>query len=141
MKKSFYPALFHKAEESGFWLSFPDLPECFTQGDNMTECYEMAVEALGLALECREKEYDIIPAASDPSEIAVDKDTFLAVIEFDMLTYKKRTSSRAVKKTLSIPEWLNEAALALDINFSQVIQEALISKIEAQNGIIIRAKI
>lgn len=98
MKKSLYPAFFHKAEESGFWLSFPDLPECFTQVDNMTECYEMAVEALGLALECREKEHDIIPAASYPSEIAVDKDTFLAVIEFDMLTYKKRTSSRAVKK-------------------------------------------
>ena len=39
-------------------------------------------------------------------------------------------NSRAVKKTLSIPEWLNEAAIAMDINFSQVLQEALLAKIQ-----------
>lgn len=52
-----------------------------------------------------------------------------------MPAYKKRTSSRAVKKTLSIPEWLNEAALELDLNFSQVLQEALISKLEAPGAL------
>jgi post-segregation antitoxin (ccd killing protein) len=51
------------------------------------------------------------------------------IIEFDMLAYKKRTNSKAVKKTLSIPEWLNEEAVALGINFSQTLQEALIDKI------------
>ena len=131
MKKLFYPALFHKAEEGGFWISFPDIPECFTQGDDMTQAYEMAVDALGLALTCRENEQQPMPIASDPTTIASEPDSFLVVIEFDMLAYKKRTSSRAVKKTLSIPEWLNEAAMAMDINFSQVLQEALISKIQA----------
>lgn len=58
MNKLFYPALFHKAEEGGFWVSFPDLPECLTQGDDMTQAYEMAVDALGLALTCREKEHE-----------------------------------------------------------------------------------
>ncbi len=135
MKKLFYPALFHKAEEGGFWISFPDLPECLTQGDDMTKAYEMAVDALALALESREKEHDTIPAASDPSAIIPDEDSFIVVIEFDMLAYKKRTGSRAVKKTLSIPEWLNEAALELDLNFSQILQEALISKIEAHNAL------
>ena len=47
-----------------------------------------------------------------------------------MLAYKKRTNSRAVKKTLSIPEWLNEAAIAKGINFSQVLQEALLTKVQ-----------
>ncbi|MCI9597240.1 MAG: type II toxin-antitoxin system HicB family antitoxin [Firmicutes bacterium] len=131
MKKLFYPALFHKAEEGGFWVSFPDIPECLTQGDDMTQAYEMAIEALGLALVCREKEHQPFPSSSDPTEITPDPDSFLAVIEFDMLAYKKRTSSRAVKKTLSIPEWLNEAAMAMDLNFSQVLQEALIAKIQA----------
>lgn len=135
MKKLFYPALFHKAEEGGFWVSFPDLPECLTQGEDMTEAYEMAVDALGLALESREKEHADIPAASDPTAIIPDNDSFIVVIEFDMLSYKKRTGSRAVKKTLSIPEWLNEAALELDLNFSQVLQEALISKLESQGAI------
>lgn len=130
MKKLFYPALFHKAEEGGFWVSFPDIPECLTQGDDMTQAYEMAVDALGLALTSREKERQPVPAASDPSAISPEPDSFLVVIEFDMLAYRKRTSSRAVKKTLSIPEWLNEAAMAMDINFSQVLQEALLAKIQ-----------
>ena len=50
MEKLFYPALFHKSEEGGFWISFPDFPECFTEGDDMKQAYEMTVEALGLAL-------------------------------------------------------------------------------------------
>lgn len=131
MKKLFYPALFHKAEEGGFWISFPDIPECLTQGEDMAQAYEMAVDALGLALTSREKEQQPVPAVSDPTTVTPEPDSFLVVIEFDMLAYQKRTNSRAVKKTLSIPEWLNEAAMAMDINFSQVLQEALLSKIQA----------
>ena len=47
MNKLFYPAISHKAEEGGFWISFPDLPECLTEGDDMAQAYEMAVEAVG----------------------------------------------------------------------------------------------
>nr|DAZ36892.1 MAG TPA: hydrolase [Caudoviricetes sp.] len=64
-------------------------------------------------------------APSPVDKITVDNDAVLVVIEFDMLAYKKRTSSRAVKKTLTIPEWLNEQAIQLNINFSQVLQDAL----------------
>ena len=55
MKKTFYPAVFHKAEEGGYWVSFPDFPECLTEGDDMAEAYEMAVDALGLELTDRIK--------------------------------------------------------------------------------------
>lgn len=55
MEKLFYPALFHKAEDGGFWISFPDFPECFTEGDDMKQAYEKAVEVLGLALVNRKK--------------------------------------------------------------------------------------
>lgn len=126
----FYPAVFHKAEDGGFWISFPDFPECFTEGDDMAQAYSMAVDALGLALTSRESENEIIPEPSDPTAISVQKDSFLVVIEFDMLAYKKRTNPRAVKKTLSIPEWLNEEATAVGVNFSQVLQEALMQKLQ-----------
>ncbi len=119
MKKLFYPAVFHKAEEGGFWISFPDIPECLTQGEDMEEAYEMAVDALGLALTSRTEEKQPIPVASDPSEVKLEPNSFLVVVEFDMLTYKKRTNSRAVKKTLSIPEWLNEEALMAKIQARQ----------------------
>lgn len=131
MNKLFYPAIFHVAEEGGFWITFPDLPECMTQGDNMQEAYEMAVEALGLAITSREQDGEEIPVASELNQIALGRDEYCVVVEFDMLAYKKRTNSKAVKKTLSIPEWLNEEATALGINFSQVLQEALVKKINA----------
>ena len=129
MNKLFYPAVFHKAEEGGFWISFPDIPECLTQGDNMSQAYEMAVDALGLALTSREAERQPIPVASDPSAFTLEPGSFLVVVEFDMLAYKKRTNPMAVKKTLSIPDWLNEEATSLGVNFSQVLQEALMDKI------------
>lgn len=127
MNKLFYPAVFHK-EDDGFWVSFPDFPECLTEGDNMDQAYEMAFEALGLAITSRKEEGEEIPA---PSSIdAVDPaDGILTVINFDMMEYLRKHNSKAVKKTLSIPEWLNEEALRLGLNFSQVLQEALMQKI------------
>lgn len=125
MNKLFYPAIFHKAEEGGYWITFPDLPECMTQGENLQHAYEMAFDALGLAITSREVENEEIPFPSEPFLIETGEGEVCVVIEFDMLAYKKRTNSRAVKKTLTIPEWLNEEATALGINFSQVLQAAL----------------
>ena len=72
MKKLFYPAIFHKAEEGGFWVSFPDIPECFTQGDDMTQTYEMAIEALGLTLVDYENNKQPFPESSDPTTLILD---------------------------------------------------------------------
>lgn len=128
MNKLFYPAIFHKAEEGGFWVTFPDIPECMTQGDDMNQAYEMAFEALGLAITSKVEEGEEIPTASQPDEID-SSDGFLVVVEFDMYEYQRKHNSKAVKKTLSIPEWLNEEAMRKGINFSQVLQEALVVKL------------
>lgn len=129
MKKLFYPAIFHVADEGGFWVSFPDLPECLTEGDNMAQAYEMAVDALGLCLSdcvaCGRE----IPEATAPDKIDILDGMVLVIVEFDMAEYRRKHSSRAVKKTLSIPEWLNEEAIKAGINFSQVLQEALVLKL------------
>ena len=129
MKKLFYPAIFHFAEEGGFWISFPDFPDCFTQGDNMQQAYEMASDALGLAITSLLDEQSTLPSPTPPYQIISKEKEVCVIIEFDLLAYKKRTNSKAVKKTLSIPEWLNEEALRLGLNFSQVLQEALMQKI------------
>ena len=128
MNRLFYPAIFHK-EGGGFWISFPDFPECFSDGDDMQQAYENAVDALGLAVTSRQKEKEVIPDPTDISELKVD-DGFLVVIEFDLFAYLKKHSSKAVKKTLTIPEWLNESATAMGLNFSQVLQEALMQKVQ-----------
>ena len=128
MEKLFYPALLHKSEEGGFWISFPDFPECFTEGDDMKQAYEMTVEALGLALVNRKEEKEEIPDPSDLDKIQ-NEDGTIVIVEFDMLEYQRKHNSKAVKKTLSIPEWLNEEAVSMGVNFSQVLQEALMSKL------------
>ncbi len=129
MNKLFYPAIFHRAEEGGFWISFPDFPECFSEGDDMSTAYEMAVEALGLAITSRESEGDVIPTPSEITNICLKKNELLVITEFDMLAYLKKHNSKAVKKTLTIPEWLNEAAISAGLNFSQILQEALMLKL------------
>ena len=127
MNTLFYFALFHTAEEGGFWVSFPDFPECFTQGETLQETYAMAVDALGLCVsEYTSKD---LPKPSLPSDITVPKGATLALVSLDLAAYRRKHNTKAVKKTLSIPEWLNEEALALGINFSQVLQEALLQKI------------
>ena len=130
VNKLFYPAIFHR-EGEGFWVTFPDFPECFTEGDNMELAYEMAVEALGLAITSRKTEGQEIPTASPADTINIDEG-ILVVVEFDMLEYCKKHNSRAVKKTLSIPEWMNEEAMAMGVNFSQVLQEALMLKLKVR---------
>ena len=130
MKKMFYPAVFHRAEEGGYWITFPDIPECITEGDNMEEAYNMAVDALGLALTDRIKEKQDLPKASEVDDIK--EDGTVVVVQFDLAEYNRKHNNRAVKKTLSIPEWLNEEALTMNINFSQVLQEALLERINAR---------
>lgn len=130
MKKLYYPAVFHIAEEGGFWVTFPDIPECMTEGDDLEEAYKMANDALGLAITSRLEDNEEIP---DPTKITdleeLEKDEFMAIIEFDIYEYRKKYSSKAVKKTLTIPEWLNKEAIDKGINFSKVLQDALIKEI------------
>ena len=129
-ERIFYPAVFHK-EEKGYWVSFPDIPEALTQGDSLQEAYEVSVDCLGLALSIREDENQPFPVTSFSDNINLKSNEYLVIIEFNLLEYKKRTNSKAVKKTLSIPEWMNTAALKKGINFSQVLQEALLERLDS----------
>ena len=123
--KYYYPAIFHVAEEGGFWISFPDFEGILSQGDSFEEAIEMAKSALGLELcdlELEGKEY---PKSSIVSQVKHDKKDVVVMIELDLLEYKRTHNSFAVKKTLSIPSWLNEEAIAAGLNFSAILQQGL----------------
>ena len=96
--------------------------------EDMQEAYEMAADALGLSLTTIDNEGETLPKASSADEITVE-DGILVIVEFDIAEYRRKNRSRAVKKTLSIPEWLNEAAIRENLNFSQVLQDALMAKL------------
>ena len=126
MKKLFYPAIFQPEDDGAFTVTFPDVDGCITCGNNIEHAYEMAFDVLGLGLTVIEDEKkEPVPPASSPQDIPLEDGQFLVVVEFDMDEYKRKTGSQAVKKTLSIPSWLNEEATARGVNFSSVLQEAL----------------
>jgi len=126
-----YPACFYYEEEGGYSVEFPDLKGCITQGSTLEEALEMAEDAaLGWLLTALE-ENEKIPEASNINNIELeDKDEFVSLLLLDLSAYSEKHSSRkSVKKTLTIPFWLNERAERLKINFSKTLQDALILKI------------
>ena len=129
--KYYYPAIFHRSEskESGFWIEFPDLDGAFTQGDDIDEAYKMAEDCLGLVLSYYQDEGKKPPKPSTPDKISLKDDDILVMVSVDLLWYEKKLKSKSIKKTLSIPEWLNDEAVKNKINFSQTLQEALIEKL------------
>lgn len=128
MSKYVYPAVF-TLEEGGYSVDFPDLDGCYTCGENLEEAIYMAEDALSLMLLHLEREKKDIPEASKAYNISVADNSFVNYIRCDTIAYRKRNNNRAVKKTLSVPEWLNEAAVDAGISFSQVLQDALKEKL------------
>lgn len=131
MDKLIYPAIFHPEEVGGYSLYFPDLPGCVTEGDTLQEAIEMANDALGIYLYTLKQDKAVLPEASKPENLEVDKGDFVTCIEWDEMEYLKRTDSKAVNKTVTLPSWMNQKAEELRINFSKTLQEALMQKINA----------
>ncbi|MDO4721445.1 MAG: type II toxin-antitoxin system HicB family antitoxin [Peptostreptococcaceae bacterium] len=119
-----YPMIIH--DEDGFWGEFPDVDGCNAQGDTLEEILEDAKGALHLHLSSMLLDGEKLNPASYPKDIAVDEHSFVTMISVDIDLSKM---DKAVKKTLTIPSWLNEKAEREGINFSKTLQEALIEKL------------
>jgi len=125
--KLIYPACFYPCEEGGYTVIFPDLPGCVTEGDTLPEAVDMAIDAAsGWLLNSVERNQPI-PQASDIKSIIPDEyeNGFASIISVDLDEYSKKYGNNAVKKTLTIPAWLNTIAERENINFSQILQEGL----------------
>lgn len=121
--KLYYPAIFI-AYEKGYTVTFPDLPGCVTQGDSLEEAFEMAEDAAcGWILTTIEDDEDV-PSPSLINRLDVEEG-FSTFVVLDIGEYAKQHSTKAIKKTLTIPEWLNTLAEHEGINFSKELQNAL----------------
>ena len=125
MAKYVYPAIFTKEEDGLYSVEFPDIKGCVTCGDNLADAIYMAQDVLAFTLYDYERDNKEVPQASDIEDMKVPEGSFVNDILCDTLLYQRRNSNKAVKKTLSIPEWLNELAMNAEVNFSQVLQDAL----------------
>lgn len=132
MAKYCFPAVFTPEENGGYSVSFPDVEGCFTCGDTLHDAIMMAEDVLPLMLVVLEDEKAPIPTPSRPQDVPHEPQEFVSLIAADTVAYRKKTSNIAVKKTLTIPQWLNVAAEAANVNFSQTLQEALAAKLGLQ---------
>lgn len=123
-----FPAIF-RPEGDHFFIFFPDLEECVSQGDSLKECCELAEDALNLALWQREERREEIPTASDIRTLTHERGDIVTLVKADTLAYSRLYDTKAVKKTLSIPRWLDTRAQAKGVNFSYILQQALIKEL------------
>ena len=129
MAKYVYPAIFSPSEDSGFTVSFPDVSGCYTEGDTLAEAIEQAKDALCLMLYDLEEREESIPVPTSINDVVTESGDIVSLVACDTLEYRKFFDKKAVKKTLTIPNWLNTMAERADINFSAALQEALIEKL------------
>jgi predicted RNase H-like HicB family nuclease len=125
MSKHVYPAIFTEEESGGYSVFFPDFESCYTSGDNMADALNMAEDVLCLSLYDMEKDGKEIPAPSSSKAIKADSKSVVSLVGCDTDFYRRYYENKSVKKTLTIPMWLNERAERANINFSGVLQEAL----------------
>lgn len=122
MKKYFYPAVFSK-EGKCYNVKFIDFDDIFTFGTGFDDAYYMAQDAL----------YNMLPEYKDnlpePTynymSIKVAKDEFITMVELDLVEHEKRISSKTVKTTVTMPEWLKNLADMKGLNFSKLLQDSI----------------
>ncbi len=134
MAKYIYPAIFTPEEDGSYCVRFPDVPNCFTGGESLSAAMEMATDALCLVLYDMEQSQKEIPAAStvQAMQSQAEAGEFVSLVACDTLAYRRFYDNRAVKKTLSIPSWLNDMAERAGINFSAILQAALKTELDIQ---------
>lgn len=131
MKKAeryFYPAIFIYEPEKEIAIDFPDL-KCATSGTNDDDALLSARELLGCVIYGLEEDGEELPAPTPLSEIRTKENERAVLIDVYMPSIRMANSNRAVNRTVTLPAWLNAAALERNINFSQVLQEALKSQL------------
>lgn len=121
--KYVYPAIFTPLPSGEYDVRVPDLPGCITCGKNLADAIEMAEDAISMWLCDAEDNQESIPVSSE--KLTVDHPKFINLVVADIEKYRRENDNRAVKKTLTIPNWLNSRAEKAGINFSQTLQKAL----------------
>jgi len=132
MKDSYiFPAVFDIADD-GVSVEFPDLPGCLPCGDTVEKAVENAKEALKLHIFGMEQDHEEIPEPSKVNNIECEKNQCLMLIDVFMPSFRENMKNKPVKKTLTLPTWLNDMAVKENINFSAVLREALEAKLNVR---------
>lgn len=123
-----FPAIFEPNGIGGYGISFPDLPGCISVGDDFEHATAMSKEALGLHLWNFEDDNMAIPEPGRPELVEMsdfEHGSFVVPVEVYMQPLRDRMANKVIKKTLTLPSWLNKAAEEHHLNFSQLLAAAI----------------
>jgi len=123
-----YPAVFAYVEGYEIAVTFPDLPGCATCGIDDANALLMGQEAMGLHIWGMESDNDVIPVPTRLCDVVVQSNERAVLISVFMPTIRLSQVNRSVNRTVTLPAWLNAAALERGVNFSQVLQNALMNE-------------
>lgn len=123
-----YPACFYPCEEKkgGYTVEVPDLPGCVSEGDSLADAIIMATDAASGWILDELEDGKPVPSSSSPGKITPDDGGFVSMLVLDMDSYAEKYGDKAVRKNLTIPAWLNTFGEKNNLNFSQVLQDALV---------------
>jgi predicted RNase H-like HicB family nuclease len=131
LMKLVYPAIFTPCiERKGYTVVVPDLPGCVTEGQDLLDAIEMGVDAAsGWILGELEEGNNIPTPTLRKEDIKLEEaDSFISMLVLDIDAYAEKYGEKTVRKNISIPAWLNTYGEKNNINFSRVLQEALLKK-------------
>ena len=113
-----------------YMIRVPDM-DIDTQGNDLTDAIEMARDAIGLKGITLEDMGKMLPEPSDLSEVEHGDRDIVTLVDVDFMSYRSELDNKMVRKNLTIPSWLNKKAERAWVNFSKVLQEALINALDA----------
>jgi predicted RNase H-like HicB family nuclease len=128
MAKYVYTIVLRPGKQKAYIVYVPDF-DIGTQGDSLANAIDMAQDAIEMTGLCIQDSGEQLPTATDISEVKTKEGEIKSLVTVDFDAYRRKTETRVVKKTLSIPSWLNVEAEKAGINFSATLQEALKAKL------------
>ncbi len=123
----FYPAIFNY-DDTEIAVIFPDL-DVATSGETDDDALKSARELLGVVLYGLEEDGEALPVPTPLAQVKTQENERTALIDVYMPAVRLAQVNKSVNRTVTLPAWLNSAALAHNINFSQVLQDALKSQL------------
>ena len=128
--KLVYPAIFTPFSDGsgGYTVEVPDLPGCVTEGSDMADAIYMGIDAASGWILGELEDGNTYPSPSSRQSIHVEDESFIQMLVLDIDEYAEKYGSKSVRKNITIPAWLNTYGEAHNINFSEVLQEALLSQ-------------
>ena len=120
-----YPVVFSKESDGSYCVFAPDLPGCVTEARDYAEGIEKIRSGICGMLYVMERDKMQIPEASEPTEIEREEGDFVSLVDADLFEYKRRIGTRAVRRTISVPEYLDDMASRAGVSLSQGTQDAL----------------